>query len=106
MSRPKAIIFGAGISGMAVLLNIKESHEVIAFIDNDERKWGSVVHEAIPVYPPSFIENAAYDMIFVGSYVGLGPMTDQLFGMGVPPAKIDCQFALVTIKSRKSFWRT
>ena len=103
MGKPRAIIFGAGISGMAVLSNIKESFEVIAFIDNDERKWGTTAHGNIPIHPPSIVEDATFDMIFVGSYAGLGPMSEQLVRMGVPPAKIDSQFALVTIKSRIRF---
>ena len=104
MSKPKAIIFGAGISGTAVLSSIKDSHEVIAFVDNDERKWQTnVPGGGIPVEPPSFIENAEYDMVFIGSYAGFGPMTEQLNEMGVPPQKIDMQYALVTVKSRVKF---
>jgi hypothetical protein len=81
---------------------IKKKYEVIGFLDNDKNQWGKTI-ERHTIYPPSYIANAEYDIIIIGSTTGYSPITEQLVSMGVERGKINTDYVVVPVKSRIIF---
>ena len=107
MDKPRAIIFGAGVKGKSLLPTVQTQYEVTAFIDNDKTKWGEVVRcdsgVNIPICDPITLKSAEFEMVIIGTYVGLGPMTEQLLGLGVSRSQIDSSFVYASVQSRIMF---
>lgn len=101
MRKSKAFIFGAGATGKALLPLMKEKYEIIGFLDNDPKKWGS--EGGIPVYDPKAVNDYEYDMVVLATFTSLDPLTEQLMGMGVERGKIDSDYIANSLKSRISF---
>jgi len=100
----KALIFGAGATGKALLKSVQKKYEVIGFLDNDKQKWESDEGICgITVFAPSKIFEMDYDVVVIGTYVGLDPLTEQLLEMGVARGKIDQSFILLAVLSRVTF---
>lgn len=85
-SKPKLILFGAGLVGRQALPQYQGSAEVIAFADNDVRKQGDKVL-GVPVIRPERIVDADYDQVVITS-TSSGQILDQLLELGVPEQRI------------------
>jgi len=100
--KPIAYIFGAGATGRALLPLVEEKYQVAGFLDNDPSKWQTEV-SSMTVHNPLSIHELPFDMIVLGTYVGLDPMTEQLLGMGINRTKIDHEYISLTVKARVMF---
>jgi len=99
----KAFIFGAGAKGRTLLPAIKQQYDVIGFVDNDETKWGTTTEENLPVHNPKVLLETDFDMVVIGTCVGLQQIKDQLLEMGIKREKIDRSYVSLTIESRIVF---
>lgn len=67
----KVIVFGTGSGCGKMLLQLEEkkllgTQNIVAFLDNNERKWGTEFNGR-PVMPPDAVRTLAYDVIIVAS---------------------------------------
>jgi len=99
---PKVFIFGAGAVGQYVLRSTRKRYQMIAFLDNDESKWGNDV-DGFPVCDPKLVLETDYDMIIIASPPGLVTITEQLLGLGVSRNKICTEYVDFSVKSRIVF---
>lgn len=60
------VIFGASLSGRSALTGISELYDVLAFVDNDSKKYGSSLQN-IPIISPSEIATLQPDKILIAS---------------------------------------
>lgn len=104
--KPKALIFGAGATGKALLPMVRRKYEVIGYLDNDPIKWKKKSAEDIdnlPVHNPQMVFELAWDSVVIGTYVGLDPMTEQLVDMGIDRSKIDQSYISLAVNARVIF---
>ena len=87
MKKEKALIFGAGATGESLLAQIQEHYNVVAFVDNDSRKWNECLC-GIEICSPESIANKEFDAIFIGTYLGDNDVLSQLLDMGVERNRI------------------
>ncbi len=97
----KAIIFGAGSIGEKVLILNKEKYEIIAFTDNDINKIGTV-YCSLPVISPQELMDIKFDVILIGSLIGLNDIPKQLEEIGIHK-RIDSSYAQLSVDSRILF---
>jgi hypothetical protein len=71
-------------------------------LDNDKKRWNKEIDGYI-IYPPSYINNAKYDSIIIGSTTGYLPIIEQLVSMGVDRGKINTEYVVLPVKSRITF---
>lgn len=95
----KCIIFGAGGTGRRIFKMIQSEYEIVCFVDNDETKWGSEVCGKI-VNAPSCLTNLKFDILFIGSLMGINEQIDLA---GIDKTKVNCEYVLISIKSREIF---
>jgi len=88
---PRALVFGAGRGARSLLGFIRQKYRVIALLDNDEEKWGTLV-EGIPVCGPHTVLETAYDCIVIAANCGFASIVDQLTGMGVRYERIRTEY--------------
>jgi hypothetical protein len=62
----KVVIFGASLSGRSALSAVSELYDVLAFVDNDSKKYDSSIQN-IPVISPSDITSFSPDKILIAS---------------------------------------
>ena len=64
--RPKVLIFGASLGGQTQFDEIKHSHHVVGFLDNNHNKQGSCLKNT-PIYSPKEIPHLCFDKIIIAS---------------------------------------
>jgi len=99
---PRAYIFGSGSSAKELLSIVQEEYQIIAFLDNNEDRWGKTLEGFIICDPKSIIDTD-YDMVIVASFPGLDPITQQLLNMGVKRGSINTDYVSTSVKSRILF---
>ncbi len=99
----KAIILGAGGTGRRIHDMVKDSYEVLCFVDNDKSKYGGGLVCSLEVRPPEVLKSLNFDVIFLGTLTGLDEVPMQLEAMGIPLPKLDRTYALLSVKSRITF---
>ncbi|WP_158967739.1 LicD family protein [Paraglaciecola sp. L3A3] len=62
----KVVIFGASLSGRSALSAISEHYDVLAFVDNDSKKYGTNI-SSIPIISPTDIAGLKPDKILIAS---------------------------------------
>ncbi|WP_395549022.1 MULTISPECIES: TylF/MycF/NovP-related O-methyltransferase [unclassified Lacrimispora] len=95
----KEIIFGAGEMGEKYLMECKDDTQIVAFVDNNPRKWGERILE-YPIMKPEALLQEDYDrvVIAINDMItgGCNMITDiltQLYHMNISMSKIvlsDC----------------
>lgn len=83
----KILIFGASAGGQHYYQNNKNIHQVLAFIDNDENKHGTLI-DGISVISPQSIANYDYEKIVVASMY-VHSITEQLVQLGIKQDAIE-----------------
>ena len=63
---PKALIFGAGQSGLSAFNNLRGENCILGFVDNSANKQGTSFCE-LPVYAPTELEALQFDIIYIAS---------------------------------------
>lgn len=98
----KAICFGAAGGAIRLYQEIKEKYNVIAFTDNDSKKWGRNLY-GINIYPPDMCKKINYEVIIITSAPGLQSIYNQLLEMGVAENKIIASYITAPLESRRIF---
>lgn len=88
----KVIIFGTGVSSQRVVDSLNDNCIVVAFLDNDCKKWSE--SEAIPIIPPIKLKNMKYDYIIIASQYN-DEIYEQLIKLKVERNKILQLYKLV-----------
>ena len=97
----KTLIFGAGGFGREILSQIKDSHDVIGFLDNDEKRIGEFVDGVEILGNASITQKVEYDEVMLGTLAM--SIVDQLVEAGVPREKINTEIISVRINARLNF---
>ena len=77
----RVIVFGAGARTGQIFEDLKSDIEIIAIVDNDKKKWGSVIGGVL-IHSPEYVKEAEYDYIFIVP-VNYYEIQRQLEKMGV-----------------------
>lgn len=84
----KVIIFGSGGVGIKAKEKLEsKGNDVIAFVDNDNTKWGKYSNGKV-ILNPNDILKIEYDVIAIGVYKGVSAIKTQLIQMGISEDKI------------------
>lgn len=99
----RAILFGAGGGGKRLYEEVKERYEVVAFTDNDARKWGKQIF-GIPIYSPKeCINKLEYEYLIITSAPGLETIKEQCIKMGILEDKIITSYVEAPLEGRRIF---
>ena len=99
----KTLIFGTGSTGRRIYEEIKNSTQIVGFLDNDSAKWGVKI-EGIPIIGNGeAVKDIEYDEIVVCSLPGMKAIQKQLLEMGIPANKINCEHIYTQVNARLNF---
>lgn len=99
----KAILFGAGESGRKLLPDVAKKFEIIAFTDNDKRKWGNKF-ENLPIYPPEeCLTKLDFQYVIVSSTFGLDSIKKQCMDNGITEDRLITSYIEAPQESRRIF---
>ena len=99
---PKAFLFGAGTTGRSLLPIVSKDYQVMGYLDNDPSLY-SREHNP-PVFTPEMaIGKMDFDVIVIGSYPGMRPITKQLLDLGVEQGKIITKYVSTQVEARILF---
>lgn len=99
----KVICFGAAGGGRRLYSLISSQYEIIAFTDNDSRKWGKYCKEIPIISPEKCLNNLEYKYIIITSAPGLDTIYRQLIDMGIDESKIITSYVQDQLEARKEF---
>lgn len=87
MNKQKIVLFGASLGGKRAFRALQKECEIIAFVDNDEKKQGTKFM-GVPVMAPADLSRLEYDKIYISSMYD-GEIVYQLKqNNGILPGKI------------------
>ena len=99
----RVVIFGAGGTGQRVYNSIKNEMNVQFFVDNDSSKWGGT-YDGVEIKSPDELKNESlYDVIEMGTLMGLQEIQDQLAQNEIPLNKLEKTFAETSVNARIFF---
>ncbi len=99
----KIIVFGASESSISFVRKFEaEGKTLVAWTDNDEKKWGKSLYDC-PIIPPARIKETDFDTIIILSISGYKSICKQLIDLGVPNHKIDKDTLYLNIFARERF---
>lgn len=99
----KIILFGTG-EGYELYKPWFSCHEIIALLDNDEKKIGTF-RDGIPILSPKEVIKKNYDAVFVLSIDYSDEMREQLAMLGVPIEKIFSYEQIVHGLKKEILWQ-
>lgn len=100
--KEKVIIFGATDTGKRVYNDIKDNVDVILFVDEDSKKWGTEI-DGIGVKDPQEIVRCKFDYIYIGVLTYYQEVVSKLRTMGVPSSKIVGKYVELPTYARIEF---
>lgn len=100
----KAIVFGATKSALSIYAEISRKYEIIAYCDNDQRKWGDEIN-GLKIVSPQFITEMNYDEIIIVSFSAKDIIKEQLLSMGIAEDKINTSYVDFQARARENFVR-
>ncbi len=84
----RILIFGASdVGALAKRKLLEEGYEVLAFADNDKKKWGTEF-EGLQVIAPSDIDVLQVDYVAIGLYKHISCVREQLIALGIDEGQI------------------
>ncbi len=102
-AKKRVVIFGAGGTGQRVYNSIKSEAEVVFFVDNDSKKWGGTYDNVEIKSPKALFEDDSYDVIEMGTLMGLREIQEQLIENHIPLDKLEKTFAETSVNARIFF---
>lgn len=99
----RALIFGTGSTGRRVFDEIKNSVQIIGFLDNDPAKWGGYIEDVPIIGNGEGLDEAGYDEIIICSLPGMKAIQKQLMDLGVQSHKINCEHISTQVNARINF---
>ena len=98
----RAVIFGATNTGRTIFKEIKDEWNVIAFVDENPKLWGSNI-EDVPVYNPDDLLTLKYDFLYVGVLTYYMEVMNRLHEMNIPSGKIIDRYVSIPTYARIEF---
>lgn len=98
----KVIIFGATDTGQRVYNDIKDSFNVVLFVDEDSKKWDTEIN-GIAIKSPEEIFEWEFDYIYIGVLTYYQEVVAKLRKLGVPSGKIVGKYVELPIHARIDF---
>lgn len=99
----RAVLFGAGGGGTRLYKEVSVKYEIVAFVDNDERKWGRELMNT-PIYEPTkCVSGLEYDYLIISSAPGMDSIKRQCMRMGIEENKIITSYIEAPLESRRIF---
>ena len=87
MTQERALIFGCGAAGRAVLPQVAAIADVVGFVDNNAAlHHGTVLGRT--VFPPAALDTLAFDRVYVASVAHADICRQLTTDLGVPEARI------------------
>ncbi len=100
----KGVVFGAGGTGRHVYEMNKDTTEILCFVDNDETKTGSGGGiDGKEICRPGILKELDFDVVFLGTLMGLDEVPKQLKALGVPVEKLDKTYVEISVWARILF---
>lgn len=81
------IIWGTGKGAEDIIPCLKKENMVIAYVDNDQTKWGNKFHDCFVIAPKELI-NMQFDYLIIAVAVNYECIVEQLKGVSVERNKI------------------
>ncbi len=98
----KVICFGASGGGKRLYEIIKSQYEIIAFTDNDPKKWGLKIGDCDVLKVDECLK-LKYDKVIITSLPGYDSIKKQLIEYGIKESVIDASLILLPLESRRIF---
>ncbi len=98
----KVIVFGATTSAKETYEEVRKKYDIVAFVDNDEKKQGGGI-DGTPIMSPTDIGNLLWDEIIIISTSAMESIKEQLLKMGIPEHKINTRYIDLSVIPRKKF---
>lgn len=98
----KVIVFGATTSAKTTYEEIKKKYDIVAFVDNDPKKWGRGMN-GIPIISPVEIGDLIWDEVIIISTSAMESIKEQLLKMGILEYKINTRYVDLNVIPRKKF---
>lgn len=99
----KVILFGAAGGGARLFDRIYKKYEIVAFVDNDKKKWGEMLKGIRIESPQKAIKELVFDYVIITSAPGLDSIKKQCIDMGIPEEKIITSYIEMPLESRRVF---
>ncbi len=100
----KVICFGAAGGAIRLYPKIIQKYQVIAFTDNDSKKWGTKSCGGVCVYSPNeCINRMEYDYVIITSAPGMQSIKKQLIDMGISETRIITSYVDEPLRIREIF---
>lgn len=103
--KDKVIIFGATDTGKRIYEDIREIVDVIAFVDEDESRWGMELY-GIRVGGPDDLAKMEYDYIYIGVLTYYRQVLELLKRLKVPDWKIVGRYVEIPTYARIEFLKS
>lgn len=98
----KAIVFGATTSARSLYDEIRQKYEIVAFCDNDDKKWGDDL-DGTKIVAPADILNLQWDEVIIISLSAMEIIKKQLLDMGIAEERINTSYIGLKVTARKRF---
>ena len=99
----KTLIFGTGSTGRRIYEEIKNSTQIVGFLDNDSAKWGGEIDGVPVIGNGEAVAEIEYDEIVICSLPGMKAIQKQLLELGIPSNKINCEYISTQVNARLNF---
>ncbi len=84
----KVLIWGTGEAGKTAYRRLRETAQLIGFIDSNPAKTGTYLFD-LPIHSPGELKDLEYDRIVIASMYHAEIMVQLITDLGVPVTKID-----------------
>lgn len=101
----KVIIFGTGCTGQKIFEALKDTVNIIGFMDNNKQTWGTELFGKPVLGNAMHANRHDFDEIYIGSLPGLVHIEKELIEAGVDRSKINKSFVETSVNARVNFLR-
>jgi O-methyltransferase len=103
----KAILFGAGFTGVNFYNMLKDRYDIVCATDNDKNKYGKELAPGILIRSKDALREGEYDCVIISTYAGFEEIEQQLIEeFGVDESRIVNQYVEPTIRAKYTFLET
>lgn len=82
------VVFGAGAESYKRVPLMPQNWHIIAFVDNDKRKWGLKWNGKIDIVSPDTLEKLEYDYIVITTYIFKNDIFKELLNRNISSMRI------------------
>lgn len=98
----QAVIYGASATGKSLYEKVKDTYDIICFVDGDARKHNSKVCE-LEIKPVEEVFSLKPAIIIMGILTGLQDAVEYLVSKGFPEERIITKYVDLASRARKDF---